>query len=103
MDFLEFYAKKMGSTARAATKKLLANVFIIGTHLIRNCSVRMNFDNPVGDGLNEFMVVRSEKNAALESNQSLVDCRKKPLRKVSHSGCPLKFILTLLTVNMHDS
>lgn len=53
----------MGSTARAATKKLLANVFIIGTHLICNRSVRMNFDNPVGNGLNEFMVVRSEKDA----------------------------------------
>ena len=65
----------MGSTARAATKKLLANVFIIGTHLICNRSVRMNFDNPVGNGLNEFMVVRSEKDAPLEGNQSLVDCR----------------------------
>ena len=56
-----------------AASRLFADVFVVAAELIDNAAVRLNLDDAVCDGLDEFVVVRREENAALKADQPLVD------------------------------
>lgn len=56
-----------------ADSRLFADVFVVAAELIDNAAVRLNLDDAVCDGLDEFVVVRREENAALKGDQPLVD------------------------------